>query len=204
MLFAAWLDKQGDKGTKLYASHAIDGGTTWSKNIAAYESPSGSIYECCSPSAVFDTAGRILVMWRNSLDGARGMYLASSRNGEHFSTPQKLGTGTWVLNACPMDGGGLAAAPDKILTAWRRDGNVYLAELGRSERQVGQGKDVALALSGDRTYVSWVSPSGVELWVDGSPVSLSHRGTSPALCPVPGGVLAAWEDDGAIQLWRTP
>ena len=204
MLVAVWLDKRGGKGTRLYASHSTDGGTTWSKNIAVYESPSGSICECCSPSAVFDAAGRILVMWRNSLDGARDLYLASSRTGEHFSTPQKLGTGTWVLNACPMDGGGLAAAPGKILTAWRRDGNVYLAEPDRPERHVGQGKDVALALSGDRTYVSWVVTSGVELWIDGSTVLLSPRGTSPALCSVPGGVLAAWEDDGGIQLWSTP
>jgi len=143
-------------------------------------------------------------MWRNSLDGARDMYLASSRNGEHFSTLQKLRTGTWVLNACPMDGGGLAAAPGKILTAWRRDGNVYLAEPDRPERQVGQGKDVALALSGGRTYVSWVGTSGVEPWIDGSTVLLSPRGTSPALCSVPGGVLAAWENDGGIQLGRTP
>ena len=32
-LFAAWLDKRGAKGTKLYAARSMDDGATWSKNI---------------------------------------------------------------------------------------------------------------------------------------------------------------------------
>ena len=48
-------------------------------------------------------------MWRNSLDGARDMFVSESRDGGRtFSNARKLGSGTWPLKACPMDGGHLA------------------------------------------------------------------------------------------------
>ncbi len=200
-LFAAWLDKRGAKGTKLYASHSNDDGATWSANVPVYQSPGGSICECCHPSVAIDSAGNLLVMWRNSLDGARDMYLATSRDGVTFTSPQKLGKGTWPLNACPMDGGGLAVSSSKVLTAWRREGNVFLAEPGQREMQVGTGKDVALALSGNRTYVAWVNGTKVEAWIDGRVELLSSDGAFPSLSSLPGhGVLAAWEEKGMIQI----
>ncbi|KAJ3054740.1 hypothetical protein HK102_011471, partial [Quaeritorhiza haematococci] len=51
-------------------------------------------------------------MWRNSLKGARDLFLAdSSDGGRTFSPAEKLGRGTWPLNACPMDGGAVAVGP---------------------------------------------------------------------------------------------
>lgn len=200
-LFAAWLDKRGAKGTKLYAARSTDGGATWSPNVVAYDSPSGSICECCHPSVAIDGAGNFVVMWRNSLGGSRDLYLATSRDGVTFSAPRKLGNGTWRIDACPMDGGGLAVSASRILTAWRREGNVFLDEPGQSERQVGTGKDVALALSGNRTYVAWVNGSKVETWIDGKVELLSNAGAFPSLASLPGGgVLAAWEENGAVQI----
>ena len=93
VLFAAWLDKRG-KGTQLYGARSTDGGATWSKNVHIYNSPEGTICECCHPSIAIDAAGQILVMWRNSMGGSRDMYLARSRDGVSFSKPEKLGTGT--------------------------------------------------------------------------------------------------------------
>ncbi len=205
LLFAAWLENHGAKGKMLYAAKSTDGGITWTKNVAAYRSPDGSICECCHPSAAIDAAGNIAVMWRNSLSGARDMYLATSRDGETFSSPQKLGNGTWHLNACPMDGGGIAIAPSGIVTAWRREANVFLAEPGKPERQLGAGKDIALAVSANRTYVSWVNGAKVEVWIDGKAETLSTAGAFPSLTSLPaGGVLASWEEGGTIQIRRLP
>jgi len=204
-LFAAWLDKRGAKGTKLYAARSTDGGATWSKNVAVYQSPGGSICECCHPSVAVDAAGRLRVMWRNSLEGSRDMYLATSLDGVTFSAPQKLGNGTWKLNACPMDGGGLAAAGGKIVTAWRRDTDVFLAEPGQTERQVGTGKDVALAVSGNRTYVLWTNGMKLEMWREGKVETLSAEGGFASVCGLPaGGALAAWEEKGAIEIRSLP
>jgi hypothetical protein len=150
-----------------------------------------------------DAGGRILVMWRNWLAGARDMYLTRSADGRTFSKPEKLGAGTWPLNACPMDGGGLAASANGILTAWRRGENVFLAEPGQPETQIGTGKDVALAMAGNRTYVIWTNGTAIESWAGGRIEVLSQTGAFPALASVPqGGALAAWEEDGGIQIRR--
>jgi hypothetical protein len=204
-LFAAWLDKRGGKGTALYGALSKDSGATWSRNALIYRSPGGSICECCHPSVAVKPDGEIVVMWRNSLDGARDLYLATSRDGTTFSSPRKLGDGTWQLNACPMDGGGLAVSAWRILTAWRRDADVFLAEPGQPELRLGRGKDVALALSGGRTYVAWVNGSDVEVWIDGDMERLSTGGSFPTLLSLPGGkALAAWEEGDAIQIRTLP
>ena len=198
-LFAAWLDKRGGTGAKLYGARSTDGGASWSKNVLIYQSPEGNICECCHPSVAIDPDGQAMVMWRNWLGGSRDMYLTRSRDGASFSKPEKLGKGSWPLNACPMDGGGLAATATKTITAWRRGEDVFLAEPGRQEARIGTGKDVALALNGDRTYVSWTEESKVVLWSDGRTEVLSGAGGFSALTGLPGGgVLAAWEEKGAI------
>lgn len=204
-LFAAWLDKRGGKGTKLYGARSTDGGLTWSKNAMIYDSPEGSICECCHPSVAMDASGHILVMWRNWLAGSRDMYLARSSDGISFSKPEKLGAGTWPLNACPMDGGGLAVSGNKIVTAWRRGENVFLAEPGKPEAQIGAGKDIALALAGDRIYVIWTNGTAIEYWTGGKVEVLSKAGAFPSLTTLTdGGALAAWEENGGLQIHLLP
>jgi hypothetical protein len=202
-LFAAWLDKRSAKGTKLYSATSADGGVHWSKNVMIYDSPEGTICECCHPSAAIDADGRILVMWRNWLGGARDMYLAESRDGLTFSKPAKLGEGSWQLNACPMDGGGLVASGKQVFTAWRRGEQVYLDEPGKAEKPMGSGKDVAIAVSQGRLYAIWTSGGGIVAWTADKSIELAKSGAFPTLTGLPeGGVLAAWEDNGAIVTRR--
>jgi hypothetical protein len=204
MLFAVWLDKRA-KGTKLYGARSTDAGATWGKNVPVYESPEGTICECCHPSVAIDGDGQVLVMWRNWLGGNRDMYLARSADGVTFHKPDKLGTGSWALNACPMDGGGLVLSGAKTMTAWRRGENVFLDEPGRPETQIGAGKDVALAVSGERSYVAWVSGTDIEVWSGGKAEVLAKSGAFPSMTSLPrGGVLAAWEQDGGIEIRRLP
>jgi photosystem II stability/assembly factor-like uncharacterized protein len=96
-LFLAWLDHRSGKGTTLYGARSSDAGATWSKNFLVYQSPDGTICECCHPSSAFASDGELLVMWRNWLDGSRDMYLARSRAGAVFGPAEKLGIGTWKL-----------------------------------------------------------------------------------------------------------
>jgi len=201
-LFAAWLDKRSGKGTKLYGALSKDG-IHWSKNVLIYDSPEGTICECCHPSAAFDGSGQILVMWRNWLNGARDMYLAKSRDGVTFSKPEKLGEGSWKLNACPMDGGGLVVDGEKILSAWRRADQLFLDEPGKPETLMGSGKDVAIAVSKDKVYAIWSSAGGIMLWSGGKETALAKEGAYPSLAGLAdGGVVAAWEENGAIVTRR--
>jgi len=207
-LFAAWLDHRGGHGTKLYGSQSSDGGATWSRNAAIYESPDGSICECCHPSLAIDANGEVFVMWRNWLNGSRDMYLARSSNGANFSKPEKLGEGTWKLNACPMDGGGMAISQGRIITAWRREHDIFLAAAGEKERRIGTGMDVALASGANGLYAIWSAPSGLQALVPGKaePIEIAPKGSFPSVVALPdGGALAAWEDEnGQIAIRQIP
>jgi photosystem II stability/assembly factor-like uncharacterized protein len=202
-LFAAWLDHRGGNGTKLYGARSLDGGSTWSRNVLIYKSPDGSICECCHPSAAIDSDGQIEVMFRNWLSGSRDLYLTRSHDGLTFSQPERLGKGTWQLNACPMDGGGLAISDGRTFTAWRRGEEVFLAEPGREEMRLGTGKDVALAVGGKIVRVAWTNGTKIELWTAGKSTVLSNTGGFAALAGLTdGSAVAAWEENGAIVTRR--
>jgi len=206
-LFAAWLDKRSGHGTKLFGAQSTDGGLTWSKNSMIYDSPEGSICECCHPSAAIDSDGQVLVMWRNSLAGSRDMYLARSRDGLTFSKPERLGSGTWKLNACPMDGGGLAISHGQIISAWRREHDIFLASPGEKEVRLAEGIDVALAPSQRGVLAIWATPAGIRMLAPGqkTPVSLAEKGSFPNVIELPGGqALAAWEEEGKIVVRQVP
>jgi hypothetical protein len=201
--FAAWLDHRGGHGTKLYGARSTDGGLTWAKNVLIYESPEGTICECCHPSLAIDSTGQILVMFRNWLAGSRDMYLARSRDGITFGKLEKLGIGTWRLNACPMDGGGIAIAGNRVVTAWRREREIFLASPGEKEVGIGEGVDLAVAASREGVYVIWSTPSGIRALKPGrkESIALAPKGAFPTLAALPdGSALAAWEDDGRIQI----
>jgi len=205
-LTVVWLDLRVN-GTALYSARSIDGGRSWSKNVQVYASPSGTICECCAPSLAIDERGQIAVMWRNVLDGSRDLYVASSRDGVTFDSARKMGTGTWKLNACPMDGGGLIFQAGQLVSAWRRDGDIFLAQPGKQEQRIGAGKDVSIATSGKRLYIAWSSGPRLEILYPGAiePVSLAAKGAFVNLAALPdGGALAAWEVDGSIHVERVP
>lgn len=201
-LASAWLDLRMS-GTRLYGAYSTDDGATWSKNVLLYEAPGGTICQCCDPSLVFSEKHRVQVMFRNVSDGSRDMYLADWNLSGQVSPPQKLGTHSWQLNACPMDGGGVVRAGNTTVTAWRREETVYLDEPGHPEAALGNGKDIAITQSAKGTYVAWSGASGIEIHEPGAkePICVSAAGAFPALTSLPNGsVLAAWEQDGAIKL----
>ena len=202
LLFAAWLDLR-EKGTRLYSAVSKDNGASWSKNVLVYEPPSGHICECCHPTAIVDAKGAIDVMWRNALGGARDMYVARSTDGgATFSPAEKQGSGSWALDACPMDGGGLAFdSTGALVSIWRRENDVYLAEKSGAEKKLETGKDPAIAAGPDGVYAIWTTPAGVRLRAPGAaqPTTIAAQGAFPQLIAVPNGpMLAAWEDRGQI------
>jgi hypothetical protein len=203
-LFATWLDLRA-QGTRLFGATSRDGGATWSKNFLVYESPDGTVCQCCRPSAAVSPAGALAVMWRNCLGGARDLYLVKAGDGRHFGAAQKLGEGTWRLNACPMDGGGLAFDGRHIVTAWRRDGSVFLDEPGQPEKKLGDGKDVVIAAAGGRVLVLWTSGGRLVSWGADEIHALSNDAAFPEIAPIAGGhFLAAWEENGGISVERLP
>jgi hypothetical protein len=200
-LAAAWLDLRS-KGTRLYASVSRDGGATWSKNMLVYESPSGTICQCCHPSVAVGNDGGVTVMFRNAVDGNRDMY-AVRLNG----TAAKLGQGTWKLEACPMDGGALALdSTGRPVTAWRRESQVFTTQPDGKEELVSPGKDPAMALGRKGAYIVWTQGPELRLRRPGhAPETLDPAGAWASVAALPDGrVLAAWESGGAIRVEMLP
>jgi len=201
-LAAVWLDLRSP-GTRLYGAFSNDAGATWSKNLLVYESPGGTICQCCHPSLTELGNGEFAVMFRNVQGDSRDMFLLKLRDGRVVSPPVKAGNGTWKINACPMDGGGLALSGGRMVTAWRRGEEVFLAKEGDAEVRIGAGKDVALAAAGEKVFAIWNEAGGIAAWVSGQAEALSRTGAFPALTSLPdGGALAAWEEEGGIALRR--
>jgi hypothetical protein len=199
---AVWLDLRA-KGTRLYGAYSRDAGKTWSKNVLIYESPGGTICQCCHPSLVSSGEGSYAVMFRNAADGSRDMYLSEWEINGTVSAPKKLGDKSWALDACPMDGGGVVHEGKGIVTAWRRDHTIFLDAPGQGEKALGEGKDVAVTASSKGAYVAWTNPTGVQLQEPGkeASVTLSPTGSFPVLAALPdGSVLATWEQDGGIAI----
>jgi hypothetical protein len=200
---SAWLDLRAS-GTHLWAAVSNDAGATWSEDRLVYESPSGTICQCCHPSVAVSPKGDISVMFRNAVEGARDLYLTSSHDGgQTFEPPSKLGNGTWKLDGCPMDGGGLALdARGAIATVWRRDKEVFFARPGQTEQRIGTGRDPALAVGrNDAWSVVFRDDDGVSV-LDGKSLekgSLAMEAQAPVLVALDDGSwLAAWELAGRV------
>jgi hypothetical protein len=199
---AAWLDLRIGQHNNIFGASSKDGGQTWSESKLIYASPDGKVCPCCRPSVAADRKGNVYVMFRNDFKGARDLYLAHSGDGGMtFAPAEKLGTGTWMFDKCPMDGGGLSISPDgHVGTAWRRDNSVFYAEPGKPEQKIAEGKAPALVKTSGGNYLAW--QEGNEIMVmtpDKITPQLIGSGIYPRLAAMPkGGVICMWESDGQI------
>jgi hypothetical protein len=196
----AWLDLR-EKGTRIYTAVSRDHGVTWSPDNLAYASPSGSVCECCHPSVAINTDAAMAVMFRNNLDGYRDMYVARSRDWTKLGPPKKSGTGSWKLDACPMDGGALVLDGNDAISVWRRESDVYLAALGHPEKRIGAGRDPVIdRYDDDHEDIAWSSPQGMVLMRDGGPATTLGDGRFPAIVSLEHRTVLAWESQGTVKV----
>jgi hypothetical protein len=200
-LCCVWLDLRNGM-TEVFAALSEDGGATWEKNVRVYRSPDGHVCECCHPSVAYNRDGNLHVMWRNWLGGARDMYLARSTDGRIFAQAKKLGQGTWPLDACPMDGGYLAATTKgEVFTTWRRDSAVFLSTSTANEQRLGAGEQPWIAATDRGPFVVWLE-EGTDRLLLRSPensrdTELSPQAAAPVIAAAldgKGPVVAAWEE----------
>ena len=195
---AAWLDLRNGP-TELWGASSKDGGISWGENRPIYKSPDGHICECCHPSLAVDGTGRVWAMWRNWLDGARDMYACvSTNNGNSFGPARKLGSGTWTLKACPMDGGNIAFDPmNRPLTTWRRDKSLFIAGETSEEQLALAGSHPVVGTSGGHSYFVWQTGAKLMMRKDASlPIMLAENGAFASIATAPGEPpVVVWESN---------
>jgi hypothetical protein len=170
--FVTWLDLRNSR-MEVWGASSPDTGRTWGPNRLVYRSPEHAICECCHPSAAFDADGNLAVMWRNSLGGARDLWLTVRPAGAAEFTPaRKLGQGTWNLKACPMDGGNLLPqGGGTFASVWQRDGQVFFCPASGPELTLGPGKQPIATLHAGRPLV---------IWQQGTNLVTARPGSNPA------------------------
>ncbi len=198
-VWCTWLDLRSGK-TEIYAARSTDGGATWGANQLVYHSPSGSVCECCHPSIAVDVAGKVSILFRNSVGGNRDMYVTTSADGERFTPAKKLGTGTWKLDACPMDGGMLSVdGKERLYTVWRRDKSLFLTSGGPKEISLGFGEQPWLAATAAGPIAVWVNRREGDLWMlrpkAKEPTKIASDARDPVVVAVPG-------KDQAVMCWE--
>ncbi len=198
-VWCTWLDLRSGK-TEIYVARSTDAGATWGANQLVYHSPSGSVCECCHPSIAVDVAGKVSILFRNSVGGNRDMYVTTSADGKPFTPAKKLGTGTWKLDACPMDGGMLSVdGKERLYTVWRRDKSLFLTSGGPKETSVGFGEQPWLAATAAGPVAVWTSRREGDLWMlrprAKEPTKIASDARDPVVIAVPG-------KDQAVVCWE--
>lgn len=200
-VWAIWLDLRGNRRNKIYGANSHDGGKTWSANRMIYISPDTSVCECCKPSVIVK-GSNVFVMFRNWLDGNRDIYLIrSTDNGNTFEAPDKLGRGSWKLNGCPMDGGGLTAGKNgEIQTVWRREGKIYAATPGMPENEIGRGRSCTMETVNGKNVYAWTENGEVVIIKPKGRKVILGNGVQPVLKALNNGhILCVWENEKQIH-----
>ena len=202
LVMIAWLDLR-DTGTRLYGAVSRDHGATWSTDTLVYASPDGAICECCHPSVAADGEASLALMFRNHIAGSRDMYVTRSSDGRTFTQASKQGQGTWKLDACPMDGGGVVVDSRGVSSVWRRGSAIILVRPGAPEHQVGIGRDPVVSAVPAALDLAWITPDGIILQ-RGTESRLIGVGRSAALLAFESHSLLAWEQHGSVVTQVVP
>jgi hypothetical protein len=192
---AVWSDARAG-GMEVWSRESRDGGKSWLPETRVYAAPGGSICPCCVPNVAISSKGKVAVTWRNSLDGSRDLHVATRSGDEPFSPAIKLGTGTWKLDGCPMDGGGLAYSPDgNWLSVWRREGAVFAS--------FAEMQEIALSPAGSQPVAAYSGKTPLLFWESGD-MLMMKRGDAPPADFAKGAKFAsvASGKDAAYVVWE--
>lgn len=200
--YSVWLDiRQGGKNN-IYFSSISSKAKKWSANSLVYQSPDKHVCECCKPNIAVNK-NKVVVGFRNWLMGSRDIYYSVSNDkGRSFLPAEKSGSGTWQLNACPMDGGGISVDESGIVSAaWRRNGDIYFWEQKKQEQKLAAGRDVSMARNKNSVYVAWQDKKNINLMnMRTGKTTLLGTGVSPKVYILANGkVICSWEDNKTIR-----
>jgi len=200
--YATWLDIREGGSNNIYFSSVNGKSAKWQINALVYKSPDKHVCECCKPNIII-REGKLVIGFRNWFMGSRDIYYSVSYNkGKSFSEASKSGTGTWQLNACPMDGGSLGFDSNgNVSAAWRRNGDVYYWSENQVEIKLGTGRDVSMAQNRNQIYIAWQDKKMVSaINLNTKKNTLLGSGVSPKIYILNNGkVICFWEEDKVLR-----
>jgi hypothetical protein len=193
-----WLDCRA-KAMRLRADYSADG-AAWGGDVLAYESPDGTICECCHPAVAATPDGGAVAAFRNVMGRDRDVWtLRLARGATKFASAAKCGKGAWRIAACPMAGPSVVVLGDDVVSAWRRESHVFLAVGARAERDLGEGTEPHLLARADGVHAFWTTKNALLHLPPGAerPMELAQGATFPSAASgtdASGPAFVAWLD----------
>ena len=141
-------------------------------------------------------------MFRNWLQGNRDLYLIQSNDGGNtFGQAQKLGSGNWKLDGCPMDGGGLAINnTGQIQTVWRRESKLFAAVPGLPEKEIGEGKGCTMETINGKNVYAWSENGDIVVMNSEGRKKILGKGSQPVLKSLNNDrLICVWENEKQIH-----
>lgn len=199
--YAVWLDIRLKKKNNIYLSSLSASSRKWSSNKLVYRSPDGHTCECCKPNVAVKGT-HVAIMFRNWLNGSRDMYaIQSSDKGKTFGNAEKLGNGTWKLDGCPMDGGGITIDENNVVhTTWQREGIVYYSKPNSAEVQTGKGRSSGITNRNGKIICSYQQGENLKMSdiVQSKEVAVGKGKFLKSIVLEDNSVLCVWEQDNNI------
>lgn len=116
-IYAAWLDGRSGE-SHAFATRSEDGGKTWAPN---HPISTGEACPCCRTALATAPGGVVYAAWRSVLPGnIREIVVARSNDrGSTWSTPVRVQTDNWQVDACPHAGPALAVdSKESLHVTW--------------------------------------------------------------------------------------
>jgi len=202
--YAVWLDIRNEKKNNICFASTSNQGKVWSKNSIIYTSPDQNVCECCKPS-IEANKNEVSIMFRNWINGSRDLYLIQSDNkGTQFADAVKLGNGTWKLDGCPMDGGGLVVGDNlEATTVWQRKGEIYFSKPNEAEALIGKGRSCSIA-DANNPIAAWQDGKMlvVEELEKGKKIEVGEGSFIKVIRTKDGQIFSAWEQEKNILYKR--
>lgn len=178
-IYAAWLDGRSGE-SHAFATRSEDGGKTWAPN---HPISTGEACPCCRTALATAPGGVVYAAWRAVLPGnVREIVVARSNDrGSTWSTPVRVQTDNWQVDACPHAGPALAVdSKERLHVTWW------------SGKEGGAGVFYARSDDGGKSF-QHVAPLGTAEFSQPAHVQLAIGDS--------GLVAVAW-DDGTLQTPR--
>jgi hypothetical protein len=170
-VYVSWHGKapaaaEGEAGRQVWVAESHDDGRTFVPERPAWSQPTGAC-GCCGMAVFADRKETVRALYRSATEGVhRDIYLLTSHDHGRSFDGYKLHP--WEINACPMSSMAFAETATKVEGAWETGGQVYFADLSRtnpapvSAPEQGQGrKHPRIAIGPDgRTLMIWTEGTG--------------------------------------------
>ena len=175
-LVVGWHDDE-----KLFIRRRLNGASQFDKPQVLKALPC----ECCDTALEIAGNQTLYLLYRDRQDNRRDMFLVQVDLVTGAERRQRLDTDSWIIEACPVSGAGLAVLESQAIATWEHDGRVLAATVGLPSLapsrpvRVGSGKYPFVLRSGNAALIAWKSGKTLN-WsiVDSLSLVILDRGTA--------------------------